>query len=90
MRAPWALPNAHNSPLSLEPSCAFQYLVFIQPYPPHTPIKATKMPAPPAKLTSGEKAALKKVKAKENKAKSNPDLAAANKVRHQRGTLSTL
>ena len=38
------------------------------------------MPAPPAKLTSGEKAALKKVKAKENKAKANPALAEANKV----------
>ena len=30
-------------------------------------------------LTSGEKAALKKIKAKENKAKSNPELAAKNK-----------
>jgi hypothetical protein len=31
------------------------------------------------KLSSGEKAAIKKVKAKENKAKANPALAAANK-----------
>jgi hypothetical protein len=38
------------------------------------------MPAPPAKLTSGEKASLKKIKAKENKAKANPALAAANKA----------
>ena len=30
-------------------------------------------------LTSGEKAALKKIKAKENKAKANPELAAKNK-----------
>lgn len=38
------------------------------------------MPAPPAALTSGEKAALKKIKAKENKAKANPKLAADNKA----------
>jgi hypothetical protein len=31
------------------------------------------------KLSSGEKAAIKKIKAKENKAKANPSLAAANK-----------
>jgi hypothetical protein len=31
------------------------------------------------KLTSGEKAAAKKIKAKENAAKSNPAVAAANK-----------
>ena len=33
-----------------------------------------------AKLTSGEKAALKKLKHKENLAKSNPELAARNKA----------
>ena len=38
------------------------------------------MPAPAAALTSGEKAALKKIKAKENKAKANPKLAAENKA----------
>ena len=32
------------------------------------------------KLSSGEKAALKKLKHKENVAKSNPELAAANKA----------
>lgn len=31
-------------------------------------------------LSSSEKAAAKKIKAKENKAKANPDLAARNKV----------
>ncbi|KAL0025939.1 hypothetical protein WJX77_005485 [Trebouxia sp. C0004] len=38
------------------------------------------MPAPPAALTSGEKAALKKIKAKENKAKANPKRAEENKA----------
>lgn len=46
----------------------------------HSISTVAKMPAPPAKMTSGEKAAAKKVKAKENKAKANPALAAANKV----------
>lgn len=38
------------------------------------------MPTPKqAKMSSGEKAAAKKIKAKENAAKANPALAAANK-----------
>lgn len=35
---------------------------------------------PAAKMSSGEKAAAKKEQAKINKAKANPDLAAANKA----------
>lgn len=35
-------------------------------------------------LSSGEKAAAKKIKAQENKAKANPELAAANKAEADR------
>jgi hypothetical protein len=38
------------------------------------------MPPKIAAMSSGEKAAAKKIKAKENLAKSNPDLAAKNKA----------
>lgn len=37
-------------------------------------------PKKEAAMSSGEKAAAKKIKAKENLAKSNPDLAAKNKA----------